>query len=91
MAEAATGFRSPSIWYWRLVGSDDPDAVAAIEECLAHVEDLGLRARLLANLGLEHYVAWRQDETDPRMWESLEAARRSGTSRCCVTVSRRAR
>ncbi len=78
MAEAATGFRSTSIWYWRLVGSDDPDAVAAIEECLAHVEDLGLRARLLANLGLEHYVAWRQDETDPRMWESLEVARRSG-------------
>ena len=78
MAEAATGFRSTSIWYWRLVGSDDPAAVEAITECLAHVDDLGLRARLLANLGLEHYVAWRRDETDPPLWESLEVARRSG-------------
>ena len=78
MAEAATGFRSTSIWYWRPVGSDDPAAAEAITECLAHVEDLGLRARLLANLGLEHYVAWRRDETDPPLWESLEVARRSG-------------
>ena len=43
-----------------------------------HVEDLGLRARLLANLGLEHYVAWRPDLSDPPLWESLEVARRSG-------------
>jgi len=78
MAEAATGFRSTNIWYWRLVGSDDPAAVEALEECLAHVEDLGLRARLLANLGLEHYVAWRPAQSDPPLWESLEVARRSG-------------
>ena len=60
------------------VGSDDPDTVAVLEECLAHVEDLGLRARLLANLGLEHYVAWRPELSDPPLWESLEVARRSG-------------
>ena len=78
MAEAATGFRSTNIWYWRLVGSEDPVAVATLQECLAHVEDLGLRARLLANLGLEHYVAWRPELSDPPLWESLEVARRSG-------------
>ena len=61
MAEAATGFRGTSIWYWRLVGSDDPEAVEVIEECLTQVLDLGLRARLLATLGLEHYIAWRPD------------------------------
>ena len=78
MAEAATGFRGTNIWYWRLVGSDGPAAVKVLEDCLAHVDDLGLRARLLANLGLEHYVSWRQDECDPRMRESLEVARQSG-------------
>jgi hypothetical protein len=60
------------------VGSDDPAAVETLDECLAHVEDLGLRARLLANLGLEHYVAWRPELSDPLLWESLEVARRSG-------------
>ncbi len=78
MAQAATGFRGTSIWYWRLVGSDDPEAVEVIEECLAHVEDLGLRARLLANLGLEHYIAWRPELSDAPLWESLDVARESG-------------
>lgn len=78
MAEAATSFRSSGVWHWREMGSDDPRAVEVLELCLEHVEDSGLRARIWANLGLEHYIAWRHDEADRCGRRSIELARASG-------------
>jgi DNA-binding SARP family transcriptional activator len=78
MAEAATSFRSSGVWHWREMGSDDPRAVEVLELCLEHVEDAGLRARIWANLGLEHYIAWRHDEGDRCGRRSIELARASG-------------
>ena len=58
MAEAASAHRSLR----RLALAGDrggrPAAVAAIQECLAHVDDAALRARLYGTLGrLEQYMA----------------------------------
>ncbi len=78
MAEALTSFRSSGVWHWREMGDADPDAIALIEECLEHVEDVGLRARLLATLGLEHYVGMDSDRGDQAGAESLRLARESG-------------
>lgn len=78
MAEAATSFRSSGVWHWREMGSDDPRAVEVLELCLEHVEDSRLRARIWANLGLEHYIAWRHDEADRCGRHSIELARASG-------------
>jgi len=78
MAEAATSFRSSGVWHWREMGSDDPRAVEVLELCLEHVEDTGLRARILANLGLEHTVASRHDEAERCGRRSIELARASG-------------
>ncbi|MFC5728095.1 MULTISPECIES: ATP-binding protein [Nocardioides] len=78
MAEAATSFRSSGVWHWREIGSDDPRAVEVLELCLEHVEDTGLRARILANLGLEHTVASRHEEADRCGRRSIELARASG-------------
>jgi hypothetical protein len=78
MAEAATSFRSSGVWHWREMGSDDPGAVEVLDLCLEHVQDSGLRARILANLGLEHYIAWRHDEADRCGRRSVELARASG-------------
>lgn len=78
MAEAATSFRSSGVWHWREMGSDDPRAVEVLELCLEHVDDSGLKARIWANLGLEHYIAWRHDEADRCGRRSIELARASG-------------
>ena len=78
MAEALTSFRSSGVWHWREMGDADDDAIALIEECLEHVDDIGLRARLLATLGLEHYVAMDAARGDVRGGESLRLARESG-------------
>ena len=78
MAEALTSFRSSGVWHWREMGDTDEVAIAMIEECLDHVDDLGLRARLLATLGLEHYVAMDPSRGDVRGGESLRLARESG-------------
>jgi hypothetical protein len=78
MAEAATSFRSSGVWHWREIGSDDPEAVEVLELCLEHVEDTRLRARILANLGLEHTIASRHDEADRCGRRSIELARASG-------------
>jgi DNA-binding SARP family transcriptional activator/tetratricopeptide (TPR) repeat protein len=78
MAEAATSFRSSGVWHWRELGSDDPGAVEVLELCLERVEDTGLRARIWANLGLEHYIAWRHDEADRCGRRAIELARSSG-------------
>lgn len=78
MAESATAFRSTSIWYGRLVGVEDPQLLAALEECLEHLEDLGLRARLLAHVGLEHYISWTDVDFHSLLREAIEVARSSG-------------
>lgn len=78
MAEAATSFRSTGVWHWREMGSDDPRAVEVLELCLEHVADSGLRARIWANLGLEHYIARRHDEAHLCGRRSIELARASG-------------
>lgn len=78
MAEAATSFRSSGVWHWREMGSEDAAMVEVLRTCVEHVDDVGLRARAWANLGLEHYVAWRSDEADFCGTRSLELARESG-------------
>ncbi len=75
VAEAVTSFRSGGIWHWREMGAEDPATVAALRECLEHVEDPGLQARLWANLGLEHYVAWRGEEAEECGRRALRIAR----------------
>jgi DNA-binding SARP family transcriptional activator len=78
MAEAAMSFRSSWVWHWREMGDDDPWAIGVLEECLAHLTDVRLQARLWSNLALEHYVAWRDDEADRCGVRSIELARESG-------------
>ena len=46
MKSWATSFRSSGVWHWREMGDSDPQAISVLEECLLHVDDLGLRARL---------------------------------------------
>jgi DNA-binding SARP family transcriptional activator len=78
MAEAAMSFRSSWVWHWREMGDDDPWAIGVLEECLEHLSDPRVQARLWSNLGLEHYVAWRYDEADRCGVRSIELARASG-------------
>ena len=78
MAEAVTSFRSFGVWHWREMGSADEETVAVLLECLEHVEDLGLQARLWANLGMEYYVMWRTEDSDRCGDRSLELAREHG-------------
>ncbi len=75
MAEAITSHRSGGVWHWREVGEDDPQAIALIEECLHHVEDPRLRARLHAHLALELYIAQDHEASDHHGRRSLELAR----------------
>ena len=76
MAEAITGHRSGGVWHWREVGEHDPRSIAVIEECLEHVDDARLRARLHANLSLELYMAQDHAASDRHGRRSLELARR---------------
>jgi tetratricopeptide (TPR) repeat protein len=78
MAEAASAHRSSGVWHWREMGEGDPAAVAAIKECLAHVDDAALRARLYGTLGLEQYMAADFRSSDESGLHSLELARASG-------------
>ena len=78
MAEAASAHRSSGVWHWREMGEGDPAAVAAIQECLAHVDDAALRARLYGTLGLEQYMAADFRSSDESGLHSLELARASG-------------
>ena len=78
MAEAATSFRNSGVWHWREMGTFDEATVAVLKTCLDHVDDLGLRARAHANLGLEYYAAWRSAESGAYGEKSLELARASG-------------
>ena len=78
MAEAASAHRSSGVWHWREIGEHDPRAVGVLEECLEHVEDPALRARLYGNLGLEQYMASDFAAADRSGRRSLELARESG-------------
>ena len=78
MAEAASAHRSSGVWHWREMGEDDPAAVAAIQECLEHVDDAALRARLYGTLGLEQYMAGDFRASDESGRHSLDLARASG-------------
>jgi tetratricopeptide (TPR) repeat protein len=78
MAEAAMSFRSSWVWHWREMGDDDPWAIGVLEECLEHLDDDRIRARLWSNLALEHYVAWRDEEADACGVRAIELARASG-------------
>jgi DNA-binding SARP family transcriptional activator/tetratricopeptide (TPR) repeat protein len=78
MAEAASAHRSSGVWHWREIGEGDPAAVAVIQECLAHVDDAALRARLYGTLGLEQYMAHDFEASDESGRHSLELARASG-------------
>jgi tetratricopeptide (TPR) repeat protein len=78
MAEAASAHRSSGVWHWREIGDGDPAAVAVLEECLEHVREPALRARLAGNLGLEQYMAFDFAAADASGLRSLELARESG-------------
>ena len=78
MAEAAMSFRSSWVWHWREMGDDDPWAIGVLEECLEHLTDPRIQARLWSNLALEHYVAWGYEEADGCGVRSIELARESG-------------
>ena len=78
MAEAASAHRSSGVWHWREIGEGDPAAVAAIQECLEHVDDAALRARLYGTLGLEQYMSADFRASDESGRYSLELARASG-------------
>ena len=78
MAEAATGFRSTSIWYWRLVGSDDPQAVEVhrgVPGPRGGPRPAGAVARQPGPRALRRVAP---GVSDPALWESLEVARQSG-------------
>ncbi len=77
MAEAATGYRSSGVWHWREMGDDQPEARAVLEYCLERVTDVGLQARLWAQLALEHYVVWHP-EAEECAERAVTLARESG-------------
>jgi DNA-binding SARP family transcriptional activator len=78
MAEAAMSFRSSWVWHWRDMGDDDPWAIGVLEECLEHLSDPRLLARLWSNLALEHYVAWREEDAERCGVRAVELARECG-------------
>jgi DNA-binding SARP family transcriptional activator/tetratricopeptide (TPR) repeat protein len=78
MAEAASALRSSGVWHWRETGEHDLAMVATIQECLEHVDELALRARLLANLGLEQYMAHDFPAAHESGLRAIELARASG-------------
>lgn len=78
MAEAVTGHRSGGVWHWREIGEHDPQAIEVIEECLDHVSETPLRARLHASLSLELYMAQNYDGSERQGQRSLELARETG-------------
>ena len=87
MAEAATAFRASGVWNWREQGSTDDATVEVLLECLAHVSDLGLQARLWASVSMERYIGYDSQGADEAGRRSVDLARRSGhpdVQRACL-------
>lgn len=83
---AATSFRGAGVWHWREFGTVDEEMIELLSQCLAHVQSLPLRAKLLASLQLELGYAWRAAEAFDCGVESIAVARQSGDDEVLLEV-----
>ena len=85
--EAATVLAdSGGVWAWRPYGAEDDGMTAALRDCLAHLPDGPLAARVLAALQLEYSFTRRLDDADKCGHRSVALARAAGDTDVLIRV-----